>query len=255
MAKQVANTDSVFLSSWEGIFEGNQVTEENVYRNHDLIVEIEKYLKKFETDETSRGDLKIILRAIKELRYAFKVHAPYRQAHKVSVFGSARTKPEEGAYQQAVDFGKKMAQAGWYVITGAANGIMEAAHVGSGREKAMGLNIMLPFETNANSIIDGDDKLVSFKYFFTRKLTFVKESNAVVCLAGGFGTLDEGLEVLTLLQTGKRDMVPVVFLDEPDGKYWKDFDFFIKNFRIVCFNAWTEKWAEHREKNAFSANI
>jgi uncharacterized protein (TIGR00730 family) len=120
-----------------------------------------------------------------------------------------------------------MAQRDWLVVTGAASGIMEAGHVGAGRDRSMGLNIMLPFEQNSNPVIAGDHKLVHMKYFFTRKLMFVKESHAMCLLPGGFGTLDEGLEVLTLLQTGKRDMVPVVFLDEPGGDYWEHFHGFI----------------------------
>ncbi|HIA19061.1 MAG TPA: TIGR00730 family Rossman fold protein, partial [Planctomycetaceae bacterium] len=139
----------------------------------------------------------------------------------VSVFGSARTEPEAATYQQAVCFGKAMAERDWMVVTGAAAGIMEAGHVGAGRAHSMGLNIMLPFEQEANPIIAGDHKLVNMKYFFTRKLMFVKECDAVVCLPGGFGTLDEAMEVLTLLQTGKRDMVPVILLDAPGGTYWK----------------------------------
>ena len=135
----------------------------------------------------------------------------------MTVFGSARTVPEHRAYVQAVEFGRAMAKHQWLVVTGAASGIMEAGHVGAGREHSMGLNILLPFEQSANRIIAGDPKLVHMKYFFTRKLMFVKESDAICLLPGGFGTLDEGLEVLTLLQTGKRDMVPVVFLDEPGG--------------------------------------
>ncbi len=121
-----------------------------------------------------------------------------------------------------------MAEQDWLVVTGAASGIMEAGHVGAGREHSMGLNIMLPFEQEANPVIAGDPKLVHMKYFFTRKLMFVKECDAVCCLPGGFGTLDEGLEVLTLLQTGKRDMVPVVFLEEPGGDYWADWHEFVQ---------------------------
>ena len=121
-----------------------------------------------------------------------------------------------------------MAEHQWLIVTGAASGIMEAGHVGAGREHSMGLNILLPFEQAANRIIAGDPKLVHMKYFFTRKLMFVKESDAICLLPGGFGTLDEGLEVLTLLQTGKRDMVPVVFLDEPGGDYWTGFQQFIR---------------------------
>jgi uncharacterized protein (TIGR00730 family) len=146
----------------------------------------------------------------------------------VTVFGSARTRPHEATYEQAVEFGRAMAAHKWLVVTGAASGIMEAGHLGAGRENSMGLNIMLPFEQEANPVIAGDPKLVHMKYFFTRKLMFVKECDAVCLLPGGFGTLDEGLEVLTLLQTGKRDMVPVVFLDAPGGSFWRDYDDFVK---------------------------
>ena len=180
-------------------------------------------------DEASRGDLKILSRAVRELRYAFKVFAPYRDSRIVSVFGSARTKPEEPAYQQAVEFGKQMADNNWLVLTGAAAGIMEAGHEGAGRENSMGLNILLPFETEANPVIAGDHKLVHMKYFFTRKLMFVKECDAVVCLPGGFGTMDEAMEVLTLLQTGKRDPAPVVLLNAPGDTFWNEWQAFIEN--------------------------
>jgi uncharacterized protein (TIGR00730 family) len=189
----------------------------------DLIAQIKDSADKLAADQPSRGDLKILSRTLRELRYAFKVFSPYRSRRKVTVFGSARTRPDKGTYQQAVEFGKAMADCGWLVVTGAASGIMEAGHVGAGRENSMGLNIMLPFEQSSNPIIAGDPKLVHMKYFFTRKLMFVKECDAVALFPGGFGTLDEGLEVLTLLQTGKRDMVPVVFIDEPGGKFWQPF--------------------------------
>ncbi len=194
----------------------------------DLIENIRESADKLAHDQTSRGDLKILSRALRELRYAFKVFAPYRSCRKVTVFGSARTPPDQPAYQQAVRFGRAMAESGWLVVTGASGGIMEAGHVGAGRDHAMGLNIVLPFEHAANSVIAGDGKLVSMRYFFTRKLMFVKESHAICLLPGGFGTLDEGLEVLTLLQTGKRDMVPVVLLDEPGGDYWSEFERFME---------------------------
>ena len=193
----------------------------------DLVQTIKEYADKLAADGSSRGDLKVIARTIRELRYAFKVFAPYRRRRKVTVFGSARTPPEAPAYQEAVKLGKAFADAGWLVVTGAAMGIMEAGHVGAGREASMGLNIMLPFEQSANPIIAGDPKLVHMKYFFTRKLMFVKECDAVVCLPGGFGTLDEAMEVITLLQTGKRDMVPVVLLDPPGGKYWQGLSEFV----------------------------
>ena len=193
----------------------------------ELIQQIREATDKLAGDQPSRGDLKILSRTLRELRYAFKVFTPYRHRRKVAVFGSARTPPTDPTYQQAVQFGRAMAEHDWMVVTGAASGIMEAGHVGAGREHSMGLNILLPFEQMANPIIAGDPKLVHMKYFFTRKLMFVKETDAVCLLPGGFGTLDEGLEVITLLQTGKRDMVPVVFLDRPGGDFWTGFQQFV----------------------------
>jgi uncharacterized protein (TIGR00730 family) len=197
-------------------------------RISELIDRIRESADKLAKDQTSRGDLKILSRTLRELRYAFKVFAPYRGYRKVTMFGSARTLPQEPAYRQAVDFGRRMAASQWMVVTGAASGIMEAGHLGAGREHSMGLNILLPFEQSANRIIAGDPKLVHMKYFFTRKLMFVKESDAICLLPGGFGTLDEGLEVLTLLQTGKRDMIPIVLLDQPGGSYWSALDGFVR---------------------------
>ena len=197
-------------------------------RISDLIEMIKQSADKLAGDHTSRGDLKIISRTLRELRYAFKVFSPYRRNRKVTVFGSARTEPGQPAYEQAVAFGRAMAGHDWYVVTGGASGIMEAGHVGAGREHAMGLNILLPFEQSTNRVIAGDPKLVYMKYFFTRKLMFVKESDAFCLMPGGFGTLDEGLEVLTLLQTGKHDMMPVILLDRPGGDYWATFDQFVR---------------------------
>jgi uncharacterized protein (TIGR00730 family) len=194
----------------------------------ELIERIKESTDKLATDHPSRGDLKILSRTLKELRYAFKVFAPYRRMRKVTVFGSARTGADHPAYRQAVAFGQAMSAQGWFVITGASSGIMEAAHIGSGRDHAMGLNILLPFEQVANSVIAGDPKLVHMKYFFTRKLMFVKETDAICLLPGGFGTLDEGLEVLTLLQTGKRDIMPMVLLDQQGGDYWAGFQEFVE---------------------------
>ena len=193
----------------------------------ELIETIKESADKLASDKTSRGDLKILSRTLRELRYAFKVFSPYRHSRKVTLFGSARTPGGQPAYQQAEAFGRAMAQQGWFVITGAASGIMEAGHMGAGREHSMGLNILLPFEQAVNPIIAGDRKLVYMKYFFTRKLMFVKESDAFCLMPGGFGTLDKGLEVLTLLQTGKHDMMPVVLLDQPGGDYWRAFDQFV----------------------------
>ena len=157
-------------------------------RSKDLLDRMRESIEKLARDRTSRGDLKILSRTLRELRYAFKVFAPYRRQRKVTVFGSARTREEEPAYQQAVRFGRAMAEHDWFVVTGASAGIMEAGHRGAGRDHSMGLNILLPFEQDANPVIAGDSKLVHMKYFFTRKLMFVKESHAVVCLPGGFGS-------------------------------------------------------------------
>jgi len=201
-------------------FDGDQIA--------DLIAMIRRSADKLHADRTDRGDLKLLSRTLRELRYAFKVFTEFRGRRKITIFGSARTLPDAPAYNQAVALGKAMAEHDWLVVTGAASGIMEAGHRGAGRENSIGLNIMLPFEQEANEIIRGDRKLVNMKYFFTRKLMFVKECDAVVCLPGGFGTLDEALEVLTLLQTGKGELVPVVLLDEPGGTYWSDFHKFVE---------------------------
>ncbi len=197
-------------------------------RKSDLINRIRESANLLEQDDSTRGDLKLLSRALRELRYAFKVYGPYRSRQKVTVFGSARTQVDDPDYQMAAAFGKAAAEQGWMVITGAANGIMEAGHVGAGRDMSMGLNILLPFEQDANHIIEGDSKLVHMKYFFTRKLMFVKECQAFACFPGGFGTLDETLEVLTLLQTGKRDIAPVILLNSEGNSYWQSFDEFVR---------------------------
>jgi hypothetical protein len=158
--------------------------------------------------------------ALKELRYCFKVFSSLRGKRKVTIFGSARLRPEHPAYRQAEEFGRRMAEAGYMVITGAAAGIMEAGHVGAGRDASIGLNIILPFEQGANRVIVGDTKLMHLKYFFTRKLLFIKESDAIVLFPGGFGTHDEGFEALTLIQTGKSHPMPLVLVDQPGGTYW-----------------------------------
>jgi hypothetical protein len=193
-----------------------------------LIQHIKETADKLIRDQTNRGDIKLLSTALKELRYAFKVFAAYRRRRKVAIFGSARTRPDQPVYGLAVEFGRQMAEAGFMVITGASSGIMEAGHVGAGRENSIGLNIMLPFEQEANSVIAGDIKLMQMKYFFTRKLMFVKEADAIALFPGGFGTLDEGFEVLTLLQTGKTHMFPIVLVDEPGGTYWKRWEEFIE---------------------------
>jgi uncharacterized protein (TIGR00730 family) len=193
-----------------------------------LVQQLKETADKLIRDQANRGDVKLLSTALKELRYAFKVFAPYRQRRKVTVFGSARLPSDHPAYAQAVEFSRRMAESRFMVITGAASGIMEAGHVGAGRENSIGVNILLPFEQDANAVIAGDAKLMHLKYFFTRKLLFVKESDAVALFPGGFGTLDEGFEVLTLIQTGKSHLFPVVMVDEPGGDYWKQWHHYIE---------------------------
>ena len=154
-------------------------------------------------DVKDTGDVRVIQTAVRELRYAYRLFAPYAHKRKVTIFGSARTAPNKLEYQQAVDFGRKIVQAGWMVITGAGPGIMQAGHEGAGAENSFGANIRLPWEQGANPVIAQDKKLVTFKYFFTRKLTFIRHSDAIVLFPGGFGTMDEGYEAITLMQTGK----------------------------------------------------
>jgi uncharacterized protein (TIGR00730 family) len=194
-----------------------------------LVQQIKETADKLLRDRANRGDVKMLSTALKELRYCFKVFAPYQHRRKVTVFGSARLPLEHPACLAAVEFGRLMAEAGFMVITGAASGIMEAGHVGAGRDASIGINILLPFEQSANPIIAGDSKLMHLKYFFTRKLLFVKESDAIALFPGGFGTQDEGFEVLTLIQTGKSHLFPVVMVDEPGGDYWKLWHHYIEN--------------------------
>src|SRR5579862_9244822 len=185
-----------------------------------LVQQIKETADKLIRDQANRGDVKLLSTALKELRYCFKVFGPYRHRRKVTVFGSARLPLDHPACKAAVAFGRRLAEAGFMVITGAASGIMEAGHVGAGRDASIGVNILLPFEQSPNPIIAGDNKLMHLKYFFTRKLLFVKESDAIALFPGGFGTQDEGFEVLTLVQTGKSHLFPIVMVDEPGGDYW-----------------------------------
>ncbi len=172
-------------------------------------------------------DLKIVNRAVKELRHAFRVFRDYRDRKKISIFGSARTTAEDPNYQIAFTFAQQIVQEGFMVITGGADGIMRASQEGAGRENSFGVNIMLPFEQGPNKTIADDPKLVTFKYFFTRKLIFQKEANAIALFPGGFGTHDEGFEVLTLAQTGKSDPMPIVCLQAPGCDYWDEWHGFV----------------------------
>ena len=192
--------------------------------NQESVADIIESALKILTDIEDSGDVKVIQTALRELRYAFRLFAPYAASRKVTIFGSARTQPTKLEYQQAADFGKKIAEAGFMVITGAGGGIMQAGHEGAGPEKSFGANIRLPWEQSANPVIKEDKKLVTFKYFFTRKLIFIRHSDAIVLFPGGFGTMDEGYEALTLMQTGKSQLMPLVLVDRPGGTYWKTWD-------------------------------
>ena len=176
---------------------------------------------KFLDAGASRAAVRQANTALKEIRYATKVFAPFEGVRKATMFGSARLSRGDPSYSMAVEFSRRLAAAGWMVITGAGPGIMQAGNEGAGRDRSFGVNIRLPFEQAANPAIEGSPHLVTFRYFFVRKLFFVKESHAIVLFPGGFGTLDEGAETLTLIQTGKTCPVPVVMLDPPGGDYWK----------------------------------
>ncbi len=180
------------------------------------------------TDERNTGELKLLANSFKEMRHAYRVFAEYGSIPKISIFGSARTPAEHPDYRCAVEFSSLMAQRGWLVITGAGDGIMKAGHEGPGAEGSFGLAIRLPFETTANSVIAGDSKLMHFRYFFTRKLMFLSQAQAITAFPGGFGTQDELLEALTLIQTGKSAIIPVVLIEGADSDYWQQWEAYVR---------------------------
>ena len=180
-------------------------------------------------EDAHEADLKLMNTSLKEMRFTSKVFGPYRHIKKVSVFGSARAKPDEPVYAMAQVLGRKLASAGYMVITGGGPGIMQAVNEGAGPEHSFGVNIRLPFEQKPNPVIDGNPRHIDYKYFFNRKITFLKEAHAIVLFPGGFGTLDEAMEAVTLLQTGKRYCLPLVLIDEPNGKYWSHCMNFFQN--------------------------
>jgi len=187
----------------------------------------------FRTARTAnRGEMKLVSRSMRELGRAFRIFAPYRDTRKVSMFGSARTGVDDPAYAVARDFAAAIVRRGWMVITGAGPGVMAAGHEGAGAAKSFGVGIKLPLEQSANGFIAGDPKLIDFKYFFTRKIMFMKESDAFVLLPGGYGTLDEGFELLTLMQTGKTAIRPVVLLEEAGGTYWDEWLAFVQEHLV-----------------------
>jgi uncharacterized protein (TIGR00730 family) len=200
----------------------------------DLVFELLVSSLRLALDHADRGDLKIANAALKELRHAFHVFAPYRSARKLAIFGSARTQPDDPLYEQARELAAVVAARDWMVVTGAGPGIMEAGIEGAGPERAFGVSIKLPFESTTSQFIQGDPKLLNFRYFFTRKLEFIKESDAFVLLPGGFGTMDEAFELFTLLQTGKAQPAPVVLLDVPGGTFWASWHDFVERELVTA---------------------
>src|SRR5437870_4515284 len=206
--------------------------------NQDNVADIIENALKLLADVKDSGDVKVIQTALRELRYAFRLFAPYSHSRKITIFGSARTQPARMEYQQAVEFARKITDAGFMVITGAGGGIMQAGHEGAGPEKSFGANIRLPWEQSANPVIREDKKLITFKYFFTRKLIFIRHSDAIALFPGGFGTMDEGYEALTLMQTGKSQIMPLVLIDRPGGTYWRTWDKHVREHllrnKLIC---------------------
>ncbi len=198
-----------------------------VTANRDQLLEILETVVRLASDGTDRLDLKIANAALKEMCEGFEVFAPYRHVRKLTMFGSARTLPTDPLYTQARDLAAVLAAHGWSTVTGAGPGIMAAGLEGAGPDHSFGINIRLPFEQGANEFIAKDPKLVSMKYFFTRKLLLIKESFGYAVLPGGFGTLDEAFELLTLIQTGKAEPAPVVLLEIPGGSYWSGWARFV----------------------------
>jgi uncharacterized protein (TIGR00730 family) len=194
----------------------------------DLITQIIQTGLKLIDDGHDAGQLKLITRALKEMRYAYRIFNNYRTKRIISIFGSARTPETHPDYQAALSFSRQMAELGWMTITGAAEGIMKAGHEGGKAETSFGLSILLPFEARSNAIIEGDPKLISFRYFFTRKLMFVSHAYALAAFPGGFGTQDEIFEVLTLIQTGKGNIIPIVLIEGEGGHYWRDWEKWVR---------------------------
>lgn len=201
--------------------------------HRDAIREIMLTALRLSENHVTEGDISIIHTALKEIRHGIKLFSPYRNVRKVTVFGSARTEPSDSIYRYSTIFSRKMSEKGFMSITGAGEGIMRAAQEGAGSGNSFGVNIQLPFEQSANEFIENDPKLMTFKYFFTRKLFFIREADAIALFPGGFGTHDEAFEILTLLQTGKSDPLPVVMIDEPGGDYWKRWQAYVKEALVA----------------------
>jgi len=197
--------------------------------NKELLREILTTTVKLGKESSDKGDLKLVNNALKELRYSFKIFSPYRAIKKVIIFGSARSKINTAEYKMAEELSRKLTARGYMIVTGGGPGVMEAGNKGSAAGKDFALNIRLPFEQKPNPYIDEREKLINFKYFFTRKLTFVKETDATALFPGGFGTLDEGFEMITLIQTGKSRPRPIVLMEPKGSTYWATWIHFVKS--------------------------
>ncbi len=219
--------DDAFMSKVDALI--NEVGGASETYEGKLIRDLLTTSLKLVGDGRDTGELKLLAYSLKEMRHAYRVFAQYPDAKKISIFGSARTAPEHTDYTTAVEFSRTMGERGWEAITGAGDGIMKAGHEGPGREASFGLAINLPFETSANTIIEGDSKLINFKYFFTRKLMFVSQADAVAVFPGGFGTADEAFEVLTLIQTGKAAMMPIVLVEGEGNGYWEIWEQYVRD--------------------------
>ena len=191
-------------------------------QHRQLIQQALAVIVRMASTELDRLDWKILSAALVDMEQGFQLFHTYQHVRKVTIFGSARTSSERPEYRMAVDFARRVTQLGFMVMTGGGGGIMQAGNEGAGTGNSFGLNIRLPFEQEANPFIEGDPKLINFKYFFTRKLFLLRESDAVALFPGGFGTQDEAFECMTLSQTGKFGPVPVVLIDRPGGNYWQD---------------------------------
>ena len=210
------------------------VTDAGASENADLLTQMIVTALKMQDEKLDRGDLKILNTSLKELRWAFRVFRPYRHIRKVSLFGSARTKPSDPLFKAAKEFSRLMVESGWMIVTGGSSGIMHAGNEGAGRARSFGANIRLPFAQEVNPVMRDDRKLIHFKYFFTRKLVFVKESDALCLFPGGFGTLDEGYESLTLIQTGKMMPRPIVLCEPKGGTYWRNWLTFLRRSLLAA---------------------
>jgi hypothetical protein len=219
---------------WRSLLDQVPSSEELTSSQAELVRSLLETVGMLARRSTHTLDLKIADAALKEMAEAFSVFGPYREVQKVTMFGSARTQPDDPVYVLARELAERLADDGWMVVTGAGPGIMQAGSEGAGRERSFGVNIKLPMEQGANPIIASDSKLVEMRYFFTRKLILVKESDAYAVLPGGFGTLDEAFELLTLLQTGKAQPAPIVLVETPGGSYWHHWRRFVDEEAIAA---------------------